>query len=313
MYYSLPLSIFFSLSLHVSSYHHPPPTHILHVVFFTAYGKRIPRNLIHQFMRTLFILVASTQFSEPVLGTNADESFSVQPFAGYPEHLHGGTNATPTAHLSTTPPTNIMMTSHPSPAPPTSSLSSQDKPPPPPSAAGSGSGGSANPYRIGTGIGSRKPAYGTSGIASFSGTSSVAPPTSQMLTQQPPPMMVPSQPMTAPSQPQAPPTSISSGPGPSLYPSGPPMGTAAPLGVAPPTGIPIHTGAPTHVVEPHLSETGWDHTSQPVRYHWFYLRSGEKYWIPFSLVDTHRLEQAYNQHPNTSDEVSESLEGGRKR
>lgn len=45
---------------------------------------------------------------------------------------------------------------------------SQGAPPPPP---GEVSGGS-NPYRIGTGIGSRKPAYGASGIASFGSTSS---------------------------------------------------------------------------------------------------------------------------------------------
>lgn len=33
-------------------------------------------------------------------------------------------------------------------------------------------GATSNPYRIGTGVGTRKPAYGISGIASFSTTSS---------------------------------------------------------------------------------------------------------------------------------------------
>ena len=226
----------------------------------------------------------------------------MQPFAGYPEQIPSGvTNASSTAHLSTTPPTNVVTANAPLP-PPSSSLS-QDKPPPP--ATTGASGGSSNPYRIGTGFGSRKPAYGTSGIASFSGSTSVAPPTSQLLTQHPQ-MMVPSQP-TQPAPPpqvsmgvglvpQAPPTSITGGPTPTVYQSVP----SAPPPIA---GVPTHTGPPTHIVETQLSGGGWDHTSQPVRYHWFYLRSGEKYWIPFSLVDSHRLEQSFVQHPNTSEEV----------
>ena len=233
-----------------------------------------------------------------MLETSADDSFSVQPLAGYLEQVQGSMNATPNAHLSATPPTNLMATSKPS-APPTSSSLPLDKPPPPShgAVAAGGGGGPANPYRIGTGIGSRKPAYGASGIASFSGTTSFAPPTSQSLTQQPP-MMVPSQPMTSSSiQPQAPPTSVTGGPGPSLYESGPPLGSVHP------TNVHVQSGPPAHVIEPQLSGGGWDHTSQPVRYHWFYLRSGEKYWIPFSLIDSYRLEQALSQHQNASEEV----------
>lgn len=44
---------------------------------------------------------------------------------------------------------------------------------PPPSASADGV---ANPYRIGTGVGTRKPAYGASGIASFTSSSSTIPP-----------------------------------------------------------------------------------------------------------------------------------------
>lgn len=232
-----------------------------------------------------------------MLETNADDSFSVQPFAGYSDRLQGATNATPSTHLSSTPPTNLV-TSATSPPPPPSS---QDKPP---MMSMSAAGGSANPYRIGTGFGTRKPAYGTSGIASFGGSTSVAPPTSQSLTQQPP-MMVPSQPIQPPPPatatqqeaglvPQAPPTS-----GPSLYQS-PPQFAAGP-----PMGVPPHTSAAAvPIVDPQQWSGGaLDQSSGPVRHHWFYLRSGETYWIPFSLVDSHRLEEGLIQQQNTSEEV----------
>ena len=89
----------------------------------------------------------------------------------------------------------------------------------------------------------------------------------------------------------------------SYHPGPPPMGTTAPP--APPAApIPMYSGAPVPaVMEPQLSG-GWDQSSQPVRYHWFYLRSGEKYWIPFSLVDSHRLEEGFTQYQNISQEVS---------
>ena len=32
---------------------------------------------------------------------------------------------------------------------------------------------------------------------------------------------------------------------------------------------------------------------QPVHHHWFYLRHEERYWIPFSLVDSKQLEDAF--------------------
>ena len=51
-------------------------------------------------------------------------------------------------------------------------------------------GASSNPYRIGTGIGSRKPAYGVSGIASFGGPTSNVPPATGQPSEQ---VMVPSQ------------------------------------------------------------------------------------------------------------------------
>jgi hypothetical protein len=246
----------------------------------------------------------------------------------------GVTNATPTAHLSTTPPTNLVTSSAPPPPSSSSAASSHDKPPPPgpataAAASSSGGGGSSNPYRIGTGFGSRKPAYGASGIASFSGSGiGSTPPTSQSLSQQPP-MMIPSQLL------QQPPTAVSQGPGPmlqapptfsgpppggaSLLPSGPPpppMGstTAPPLPTAVAGTSQTYTGA---VADPQWSGVataagggggaggGWDQASQPVRYHWFYLRAGEKYWIPFSLVDSQRLEDSFVQYQNSSQEVRE--------
>ena len=198
-------------------------------------------------------------------------------------------------------------------------------------AAGSSEGGGpSNPYRIGTGFGSRKPAYGASGIASFSGSSSApgvgsAPPTSQSLSQQPP-MMVPSQPLQQPpplaaaAQGAGPMSQgpLISGPGdPSLLQAGPPpvgSTTAPPL----PTGVAgatqTYTGA---IAEPQWSGVaagvgggGWDQASQPVRYHWFYLRAGEKYWIPFSLVDSRRLEEGFIQCQSSSQEVRERERGG---
>ena len=261
-----------------------------------------------------------------MLETNADDSFSVQPFAGYPEHLLGVTNATSTAHLSTTPPTNLVTSSAPPPPSSSSAASSHDKPPPPGpamAAGSSGGGGPSNPYRIGTGFGSRKPAYGASGIASFSGSSAPgagsAPPTSQSLSQQLP-MMVPSQPLqqppplTAASQ-EAGPMSQSppiSGPGgPSLLQAGPPpvgSTTAPPLPTGAAGAAQTYTGA---IAEPQWSGVaaggggGWDQASQPVRYHWFYLRAGEKYWIPFSLVDSQRLEEGFIQYQSSSQEVRE--------
>ena len=44
---------------------------------------------------------------------------------------------------------------------------------------------------------------------------------------------------------------------------------------------------------------------QPVRYHWFYLRPSERYWIPFSMVDSNRLEETFlRSGHDTSQEVS---------
>ena len=270
-----------------------------------------------------------------MLETNADDSFSVQPFAAVPEP--GTTNATSTAHLSTTPPTNLVTSNAPPPPSSFSAAVSHDKPPPPgPATAASSSigGGPSNPYRIGTGFGSRKPAYGASGIASFSGSSAPgvgsAPLTSQSLSQQPP-MMIPSQPL----QPPPPPFSTTAaaqgagpmsqgppivGPGGSslLHAGPPPVGNTAapPLPQAAAGTSQTYTGA---IAEPQWSGVtvggggNWDQASQPVQYHWFYLRAGEKYWIPFSLVDSHRLEERFIQHQSSSQEVRRERERERER
>ena len=41
----------------------------------------------------------------------------------------------------------------------------------------------------------------------------------------------------------------------------------------------------------------------PVRHHWFYLRSQENYWIPFSLTDSASLENAVMSCPDVSQQV----------
>lgn len=278
-----------------------------------------------------------------MLETNADDSFSVQPFAGYPEHVPGVTNATSAAHLSTTPPTNLVTSSAPPPPSSSSAASSHDKPPPPGPATATGStggGGPSNPYRIGTGLGSRKPAYGASGIASFSGSSAPgvgsAPHTSQSLSQQPP-MMVPSQPLQQPPHSQlaaasqgvgpmsqAPPTLAGPPTGPSLLQAGPPpvaVGSmsAPPLPTALTGATQTYTGAMAEPQWTGVASTGggggggWDQASQPVRYHWFYLRSEEKYWIPFSLVDSQRLEESFVQYQSSSQEVKKRGEREREK
>ena len=48
----------------------------------------------------------------------------------------------------------------------------------------------------------------------------------------------------------------------------------------------------------------------PVRHHWFYLRPQESYWIPFSLVDSARLETALLSGKDASQQVHGLCGGG---
>ena len=96
------------------------------------------------------------------------DTFAIQPFASQP----GLTNAS-SSFLSTTPPTNASLAG---PSGVAQSLSVAPTTSPQPQLHGGG----ANPYRMGTGMAARKPAYGTSGIASYSGGGGVGNlPTSQ--------------------------------------------------------------------------------------------------------------------------------------
>jgi hypothetical protein len=78
-------------------------------------------------------------------------------------------------------------------------------------------------------------------------------------------------------------------------------------GVATPTS---QSAPPTSLPPPPLSTTDYTQgqaqvgvnalptqhevgVAQTLRYHWFYLRPNERYWIPFSLVDSAHLEQAW--------------------
>ena len=40
-------------------------------------------------------------------------------------------------------------------------------------------------------------------------------------------------------------------------------------------------------------QPGYQHSVLPVRPHWFYLRSNERYWFPFSRIDSGKLEEAF--------------------
>ena len=77
----------------------------------------------------------------------------------------------------------------------------------------------------------------------------------------------------------------------------PPLSQGAPLPTSYETAsLPPVTGStypPPLQTEPPGVGGPWAGALQPLRYHWFYLRAGEKYWIPFSQVDCNRLEEAF--------------------
>ena len=53
---------------------------------------------------------------------------------------------------------------------------------------------------------------------------------------------------------------------------------------------------------------GVQYSMLPVRSHWFYLRNNERYWFPFSLIDSGRLEEALiRSQANPTQEVSISI------
>ena len=104
----------------------------------------------------------------PALNASLDEQFQIQPLAGLQEPS------------SVPPPTSV---GHP-PVASVSPIPNQGQGPPPP--AQDKTAASSNPYRYGAGFGTTKLAYGSSGIASFGGSSG-APPTSAQ------PVMLPSQ------------------------------------------------------------------------------------------------------------------------
>ena len=102
------------------------------------------------------IVYVHTVSPEPsLMGMESNDTFAIQPFASQP----GLTNAS-SSFLSTTPPTNASLAG-PSGVAQSISVAPTTSPQPQPL------GGGANPYRMGTGMAARKPAYGTSGIASY--------------------------------------------------------------------------------------------------------------------------------------------------
>ena len=49
----------------------------------------------------------------------------------------------------------------------------------------------------------------------------------------------------------------------------------------------------TTAVHDQHQQPGLQHSVLPVRPHWFYLRSNERYWFPFSLIDSGKLEETF--------------------
>ena len=146
--------------------------------------------------------------------------------------------------------------------------------------------GGTNPYRLG-GVGKKAAQYST--------PATYAAPISQPFVPQPlvgaPPSMsgVPS--LTVGSTPPTvgafPPATSKGAPGqPPLphYSQPPPPYTTAPVTAARQPFFQQADSVPGHVM-PGMG-------SEPVKPHWFYLRAEEKYWFPFSLVDSVRLEEA---------------------
>lgn len=135
---------------------------------------------------------------------------------------------------------------------------------------------SANPYRM---SGVKKPAINTSLAYSVTGSPTPAIPPTQL-----PPSYPPGS--------QAPPTDHT-------YPLPPTHGEAVAqpgLGLAGPS-----MQAPTQQ-GPHPSII-------PVQPHWFYLRAGERYWFPFSIIDSMKLEEEFiRSQADPSREVGEVLQ-----
>ena len=115
------------------------------------------------------------------------------------------------------------------------------------------------------------------------------------------PFMSPSQPtMAAPPRTMPAPSSV-------IPPSSLPMPPAS--SVAPPFqrgAPPIQQGAPPSVVTHNAG-------IPPVRPHWFYKRTGEDHWTPFSFLDSNKLESQYllPRGPQQGDEVIVATDGGR--
>ena len=92
--------------------------------------------------------------------------------------------------------------------------------------------------------------------------------------------------------PIAPPTT-----GPSSYapPTNPPLVAPPTYSQAPPTysqAPPTHSQAPSSYSQaPPL--TVEKPSILPVQAHWFYLKEGQEYWYPFSLIDSSKLEEIY--------------------
>lgn len=116
----------------------------------------------------------------------------------------------------------------------------------------------SNPYRMGPAGGGRKVAHALDGGPTY-----------------------PTPPLTSTPQ-QAPPTSLPHS-----------LPTYNPAPVQPVSSAPAEMAAfPVHQVVGVAPDTVGG-VAQSLRYHWFYLRPSERYWIPFSLTDSASLEQAW--------------------
>ena len=83
--------------------------------------------------------------------------------------------------------------------------------------------------------------------------------------------------------------------------------------------LPTYVSSSSSSSIPHVpaSESGWSDQVEssrtaPVRHHWFYLRAQEKYWIPFSQLDSGLLESALLTQQDTSQQVLTTTQGRRE-
>ena len=86
----------------------------------------------------------------------------------------------------------------------------------------------------------------------------------------------------------------------------PPVGAGPSTSSHPPLPLSSSTLSTTTTTAPYQQPMQLEGV-QPVHHHWFYLRHEERYWIPFSLVDSKQLEDAFIMSGHN---ISQEVRGG---